>query len=303
MVTTTKSGFVSIIGKPNVGKSTLLNAFMGEELSLVTPKPQTTRNCITGIYTKDSIQIVFLDTPGILKPRYKLQHFMKREIDSSFLESDLVLLVLDASGYDTDSVSSILSEDFKQLSKKAAFCVLNKIDRIDKSEVLHVIKDVSSKFKFAEIFPVSAKKKYNTYELLESIIKYMPNGEFYFENDIIASQPEKFFVAEIIRGEAMKLLKDEVPFSVFVEIEEFNEHKNSKDYIRVSLIMEKDSQKSIVIGSGGSMLKKIGMHARKKVEEFLQKEVFIDIHVKVKKNWKDDDTFLKNHFKKHTVVS
>lgn len=303
MAITTKSGFVSIIGKPNVGKSTLLNAFIGEELSLVTPKPQTTRKSITGIYTKDTVQIVFLDTPGILKPKYKLQNFMKKEVDSSFLESDLVLLVLDASSYDPGSINSILHEDFKQLSGKVTFCVFNKIDRIDKAEVLQIINDVSTKYKFAEIFPVSAKKKYNTNELLASIIGYLPNGEFYFENDIIASQPEKFFVSEIIRGEAMKLLNDEVPFSVFVDIEEFNERDNGKDYVRAGLIMEKDSQKSIVIGSGGSMLKKIGMHARKKIEEFLGKEVFLEIHVKVKKNWKNDDTFLKNHFKKHTVVS
>lgn len=296
----TRSGFVAIIGKPNVGKSTLLNTFIGEELSIVTPKPQTTRNCITGIYTKDSVQIVFIDTPGILEPKYQLQYFMKREIESSFPESDIVLLMVDASKYEPDELTYIISGEFKQLSKKKTIIVLNKIDRIDKAETLHIISDISSRFNFCEIFPVSAKKKFNTDELLSSIVSYLPEGEFYFDDDIIASQPEKFFVSEIIRGEIMKLLKDELPFSVFVEVDEFKEREKGKEYIRISLILDKDSQKKIIIGKSGSMLKKIGSLSRKKVEEFLHKEVYLDIFVKVRKNWKDDNNFLKEHFRKHT---
>jgi GTP-binding protein Era len=166
-----------------------------------------------------------------------------------------------------------------------------------------MINDISVKFKFLEIFPVSAKKSFNTPELLESIIKYLPKGEFYFEKDIVASQSERFFVAEIVRAEVMNLCRDEIPFSVFVEIEEFNERKNGKTYIRLNLILDKESHKKIIVGKEGSMIKRIGSHSRKNVEEFLGEEVYLDIFVKVKKNWKDDDNFLRSYFKRHALIS
>jgi GTP-binding protein Era len=300
---TTKSGFVSIIGMPNSGKSTLLNTLIGQEISIVTPKPQTTRNKIIGIYTRDNVQVVFHDTPGILKPSYKLQEFMKREIESTFIDSDIILLVIDASKYETSILNEILNEFRNNLQKTVTFCVLNKIDLLQKPEILHIINDVSQKFGFKEIFPVSAKKSFNTSELLISIIKYLPESEFYFDNDIVASQPEKFFVSEIIRAEVMKLCKDEIPFSINVDVDEFKERKTGKDYIRANLVVEKDSHKKIVIGKNGSMLKRIGFHSRKKTEEFLGKEIFLEIFVKVKKNWRNDDYFLKNHFNKQSMTS
>lgn len=303
MSISTKSGFVSIVGKPNVGKSSLLNSLIEQKISVVTPKPQTTRNNIIGIYSKNSVQIVFLDTPGFLRPNYKLHEFMRRELENSFIEADIILLVLDASVYEGNVISDILKEYEHLLNKTITFCVLNKIDLCDKSDILHMINDISVKFKFFEIFPVSAKKSFNTPELLDSIIKYLPKGEFYFENDIIASQPERFFVAEIVRAEVMKLCRDEIPFSVFIEIEEFIERKNSKTYIRLNLILDKESHKKIIVGKEGSMIKRIGSHSRKNVEEFLGKEVYLDIFVKVKKNWKDDDNFLRSYFKRHTLIS
>lgn len=212
MVKSKKSGYVSIIGSPNVGKSTLLNSFLGQELSVVTPKPQTTRNNIAGIYTNDNVQIIFLDTPGILKPRYKLHDFMESEIEQSLTDSDIILFLLDGTKYDGQEIEITLSKFKNLFNKKITFCVVNKIDLLQKAETLHIINDISSKYKFKEIFPVSAKRSFNTNELLNCIINCLPEGEFYFRDDIIALQPEKFFIAEIIRGEVMKLFSDELPF-------------------------------------------------------------------------------------------
>jgi GTP-binding protein Era len=291
-----KAGFVAIVGKPNSGKSTLLNAILGQNLSIVTPKPQTTRNKIFGILTKDNIQIIFVDTPGILKPQYKLQVFMKREIDSSFLEADIILLVTDASRYDTGAVKEVYEKYEREFSGHKCFCILNKIDLRNKEEVLHMIRDISMNFKFDEIIPVSAFKGFNIDDVTGTIIKYLPENEFYFEGDIITSQPEKFFVSELIRAEALRLYKEEIPFSVYVEIEEFKERSKGKDYIRANIILEKDSQKKIVIGRNGTMIKLLGERSRKEIEDFLGKDVFLELFVKVRKNWKNDEEFLKRKF-------
>ena len=297
-----KSGFVSIIGKPNAGKSTLLNAIIGQNLSVVTPKPQTTRNKIFGIYTKNDVQIVFADTPGILKPKYKLQAFMKRELESSFEEADIIIFILDASVYDPEDVKEVLDKYKREFEKHKVFCILNKIDKITKEEVLYIINDVSKKFHYDEIFPLSAETGFNVKDLIDTIVKYLPEGEFYFDSEIVASQPEKFFVSEIIRAQALKLLKEEVPFSVYVDIEEFKEREKGKDYIRASIILEKESQKKIVIGKAGSMLKHLGGLSRCEIEDFLGKGVFLELFVKVRKNWKNDEDFLKRKFQVSSIT-
>jgi GTP-binding protein Era len=298
-----KSGFAAIAGKPNAGKSTLLNAVLGQNISIVTPKPQTTRNRIFGIYTKDNVQIVFVDTPGILKPRYKLQAFMKKEIDSSFVEADVIILVIDAPDYNPEQVKEIYDKYNKEFSEHKVFCVLNKIDLIKKDTILLIINDISKKFSFDEIIPVSAKSGFNVDELVRTIIQYLPEHDFYFEDDIVASQPEKFFVSEIIREQALRMYKEEIPFSVYVEIEEFKEREKGKDYIRASIILEKDSQKPIVIGKSGNMIKLLGERSRRNIEEFLGHEVFLELFVKIKKNWKNDEEFLKRNFYKAGVSS
>jgi len=297
-----KSGFVSIVGKPNAGKSTLLNAIIGQNLSVVTPKPQTTRNKIFGIYTRNDVQIVFSDTPGILKPKYKLQIFMKRELESSFKDADIIVFILDVSVYDPEDVKEVLEKYKREFEKHILFCVLNKIDLISKEEVLHIINDVSKSKSFDEIIPLSAEKGFNVKDLVNTIVKYLPEGEFYFDSEIIASQPEKFFVSEIIRAQALRLLKEEVPFSVYVDIEEFKERENGKDYIRASIILEKDSQKKIVIGKEGSMLKKLGVLSRSGIEDFLGKGVFLELFVKVRKNWKNDENFLRRKFQVSSIT-
>jgi GTP-binding protein Era len=293
------SGFAAIIGAPNAGKSTLLNAFLGQKISIVTPKPQTTRNRIFGIYTKDNLQIVFVDTPGILDPKYRLQQFMKREIDSTFPESDVVLFLVDAKNYDPEALKAVYDKYCGELSDKKLFCVLNKIDLLKKEEVLLIIDGISKSFKFDEVIPVSAVTQFNIGELINTIAKVMPPGEFYFDEDTITSQPEKFFVSEIIRQNVLRQYQDEIPFSVYIDIEEFKERNRGKDFIRASVITERDSQKAIIIGEGGSKIKKLGESSRREIEKFLNREVFLELFVKVRKDWKNDEAFLKKNFNKH----
>ncbi len=298
-----KSGFVSIIGKPNAGKSTLLNTIFGQSLSIVTAKPQTTRNKVFGIFTKDDIQIVFVDTPGILKPKYKLQVFMKKELESTFIETDLIVLVYDSSKYDPESLKELYDTYKDEFKTKKSFILLNKIDLLTKEEVLNIISDVAVKYDFNEIIPVSARKNFNIDDFLKTVEKYLPENEFFFDKDIVATQPEKFFVSEIIREFALKFYQEEIPFSVFIDIEEFKERENGKDYIRANVIVEKDSQKGIIIGKGGEMLKKLGEYSRKEIEDFLGRPVFLELFVKVEKNWKNDEKFLKRKFSNQSSFS
>jgi GTP-binding protein Era len=293
-----KSGFVPIIGAPNAGKSTLLNAVLGQKISIVTPKPQTTRNRITGIYTKDNVQIVFVDTPGILDPKYKLQQFMKREIESSFVDSDIILLIVDSSKYHRDAFAKIYNENSRSFEGHKLFCILNKIDLLRKEEVLMIISDISANFKVDEIIPVSAAKGFNVKELVNEIIKYLPENEFYFDDQAVTSQPEKFFVSELIRKNILKLYKDEIPFSAYIDIEEFIERTGSKDYIRASVIVERDTQKAIIIGANGAGIKHLGELSRKNIEEFLGRKVYLELFVKTKKDWKNDEDFLRKNFNK-----
>ncbi len=297
------SGFVPIIGAPNAGKSTLLNFILGQSISIVTPKPQTTRNRITGIYTKDNVQIVFVDTPGILDPKYKLQQFMSREIESSVIDCDIILLIIDVNKYDREFFNNIYNKFKKEFTGHKLFCVLNKIDTIRKEEVLQVIKDLSENFKIDEIIPISATKGFNVDDLVKTIIKYLPKGEFYFDSDILTSQPEKFFVSEIIRQNILKQFKDEIPFSVYIDIEEFKEREIGKDFIRASVIVERETQKAIIIGESGSKIKRLGEYSRKGIEQFLRRPVYLELFVKMRKDWKNDEDFLKKNFNKFGTSS
>lgn len=292
------SGFVPIIGAPNAGKSTLLNAILGQKISIVTAKPQTTRNRITGIYTNENVQIVFVDTPGVLDPKYKLQQFMSREIESSVIESDIIILVIDINKYDRESFSTLYNTYNRLYGDHKIFCVINKIDLVRKELVLPVIKDISENFRIDEIIPVSAVKGFNIEELLKTIIKYLPEGDFYFESDVLTSQPEKFFVAEIIRQNILRQFKDEIPFSVHIDIEEFKERETGKDFIRASVIVERETQKAIIIGDSGNKIKKLGELSRKAIEEFLDRPVYLELFAKVRKDWKNDEDFLKKNFNK-----
>jgi len=292
-----RAGYVAIIGKPNVGKSTLMNAVLGQQLSIVTPKPQTTRHRILGIYTDLNTQIVFVDTPGMLEPKYKLQQFMKRELESSIVDADIILLLLDASNYNGPELDDLCEDYKKDFSRHKVFCVLNKIDLIDKQQLLRIIDDISHRAWIPdEIVPVSAISGYNIADLVKAIVKYLPKNEFYFGAETIATQSERFFVSEIIRKNALKLYGEEIPYSVYVEIEEFKENRYGKDLIRAVIIVERDSQRMIVIGSQGKMIKKLGELSRKEIEDFLGREVYLALRVKVRRNWKNDEKFLKKKF-------
>lgn len=292
-----KSGFVSIIGAPNAGKSTLMNALVGENLSIVTSKPQTTRNRVFGILTEENTQVVFIDTPGVLEPRYKLQQYMASEVSDSFDEADIVLVIYDISKDNRSQLENIYSKYQKLLEGKKLIVILNKIDCITKEELLVKIGEISSKYRFDEIIPVSAKKNFNVEELKKVIIGLMPEGEFYYNEDVITSQPEKFFVSEIIRQQAFKMFREEIPFSIFVMINEFKEREKGKDYINASVIVERESQKGILIGSDGSMIKALGEKSRSRIEEFLGREVFLELKVKVSANWKDNESFVNKNIK------
>ncbi len=287
-----KSGFVAIVGKPNVGKSTLLNSFLGQKLSIVTPKAQTTRNRITGILTGEGYQIVFFDTPGIFKPSYKLQQYMVRNAIKSASEADLILLMVSALSK-PDSTEKEVIKRIKEIKKKILL-VINKIDKVqDKGLLLPLIAEYNSEYGFDEIIPISALKGDGVSELLDLIIQYLPYGETYYPEDEISDMPERFFVAEIIREKLFMLTQREVPYSTTVQTEEMKVRDDGITYIRATIYVERDSQKGIIIGNKGNMLKKIGQEARKDIEHWLNAQVYLDLWVSVKDDWRDKDSDLR----------
>lgn len=287
-----KSGFVAIVGKPNVGKSTLLNSLLGQKLSIVTPKAQTTRNKITGILTGENYQIVFFDTPGIFQPSYKLQQYMVRNAIKSASEADLIVLMVSALSKPDSSEKDVIKK-IKEVKKKT-FLVLNKIDKVqDKGLLLPLIAEYNSVYGFDEIVPISALKGNGVSELLDLIVQYLPYGEIYYPEDEISDLPERFFVAEIIREKLFMLTQKEVPYSTTVQTEEMKVREDGMTYIRATIYVERDSQKGIIIGNKGNMLKKIGQEARKDIEHWLSAPVYLDLWVSVKDDWRDKDSDLR----------
>lgn len=288
-----KSGFVTIIGRPNVGKSTLLNKVMGEKLSIISNKPQTTRNTIQAIYNKEDCQIVFLDTPGMHKPRHKLGEYMVKVAQNTLNEVDVVLLLIDPD----DKVGigdKYIIEQLKNVNTKVIL-VINKVDIVQRKMVLETIELYSKEFEFDEIVPISARTGENTDKLLDLIMSKLPEGPKYFPDDMITDQPEKFIVSEIIREKILYNLKDEIPHGTAVEIMSMKEDKE-KNTINISatIYCEKDSHKAIIIGKGGLMLKKIGQTSRHDIEKLLGNHVYLELWVKVKKDWRDSVSILKN---------
>ena len=292
-----RAGYVALVGEPNVGKSTLLNAILGQKLSIVTPKPQTTRHKIAGILTGENHQVVFLDTPGLIKPKYTLQEVMMQFAGDAIEEADIVMFLTDAS--DRGAVSSVknspeIAKLFKAKEKKPVFMVINKMDLIKKSEVLPLIQAFSESYPFDEVIPVSALKEENLDDLKKTIVKYLPEGNAYYPEDYVSDRDERFFVSELIREEIFKVFKEEVPYATTVEIEEFRESDSErKTFIRAVVYVERDSQKGIIIGKGGAALKQIGQSARRQIEELIGHEVFLELFVKVEKEWRDDKAKIK----------
>lgn len=286
-----KSGFATLIGRPNVGKSTLMNALIGQKIAITSNKPQTTRNRIQTVYTSEEGQIVFLDTPGIHKAKNKLGDYMVRVAEKTLSEVDVILWLVEPTTYIGAGEQHII-EQLKH-SKTPVILVINKIDTVKKDDLFAVIDVYRKQMEFAEIVPVSAFKKTNTDELIKCIMQYLPYGPAFYDEDTITDQPERQIVAELIREQALRTLNDEIPHGIAVTIESMKEQKNVVE-IQATIICERDSHKGIIIGKGGSMLKKIGTNARYGIEDLLERKVNLQLWVKVKKDWRDSDYLLKN---------
>ena len=288
-----KSGFVSLIGRPNVGKSTLMNCLIGEKIAIISSKPQTTRNKIQSILTTDDMQVIFIDTPGLHTPKSKLGDYMVKSAENTLSNVDIVMYLIEPFEKIKDSDRAIL-ERLKRV-KSPVFLVINKIDTVEKPELLKVIEAYSKEYPFKEIIPISALKDKNTDDLLNAIKKYIPEGPKYFPDDMITDQPERQIVAEIIREKALYLLQDEIPHGIAVEITSMKPRKD-KDItdIEATIYCERESHKGIIIGKQGSMLKKIGSNARRDIERFISGSVNLQIWIKVKNDWRDSDFLLRN---------
>ena len=285
-----KAGFVNIIGNPNVGKSTLMNALMGEKLSIITHKAQTTRHRILGILNEENYQIVFSDTPGIIKPAYKLQESMMNFVQSAFQDADVLIYMVEVG--EKELKDEILFEKIKN-TKVPILLLLNKIDLAEQEKVAEQIDNWKIKVPNAEILPISALNKFNLEKILERILELLPIAPPYYEKDAITDKPKRFFVAESIREKILKHYKKEVPYSVQVEVESFEDEEEIIK-IRAIIYVMRESQKGIIIGHKGAGIKRIGTEARKELERFFDKKIFLETPIKVKKNWRDDKRQLKS---------
>ncbi len=281
-----KSGFVAIIGRPNVGKSTLLNAMIGEKVSIISPKPQTTRNSIRAVYTTDRFQLIFLDTPGIHKPRNKLGEFMVTSAHAALKDVDVVVYVAEAGGGMRRGDEYILGM-LKDIGS-AVILAVNKIDICKENKVETLIEEFRPKMEFSDIIPISAVTGHNLNILRGAIVEKLPEGPKYFPDDVVTDQPERFIVSEIIREKALLLLDQEIPHGIAVDIEQIEEDEISGVLnLWANIYCEKNSHRGIIIGKGGNMLKKIGTMARKDIENLLDCKVYLQLWVKVKKDWRD----------------
>ncbi len=289
-VTPHKAGFVSIVGCPNVGKSTLLNALVGERLSIITSKAQTTRHRIMGIVSGDDYQIVFSDTPGILKPNYKLQEKMMEFVVSAFSDADAFLLIVDI--YDDIVLEESYLEKLKN-TDKPILLLLNKIDMATQQVLDDKLAEWKAKIPNAEILPISALKKFNLENVMYRLVQLLPVAQAFYDKDTLTDKPEKFFVSEIIREKILLRYKKEIPYSVEVVVNSFKEEEKIIR-IQADIMVERDSQKGIIIGHKGEALKRVGTHAREDAEKFFGKHIYLELFVKVSKDWRNSDSNLKN---------
>lgn len=285
-----KVGFVSIFGKPNAGKSTLLNALMGEKLAIVSPKVQTTRHRIKGILTEKDYQIIFSDTPGIIEPRYKLHEKMMQAVKNSLEDADIALFLLDIrdNWEENDQLFSALK------LQAPGIVVINKIDGIPAEKVTEAKTFFTGKSYCREVISISALQKNNINGLLDTVLNLLPDGQPFFEGDDLTDLPTKFFVGELIREKIFLLYGDEIPYQATVLVQEFKE-KSTLTKIRAEIIVQRESQKGIILGEGGKMIRKLGSEARVDIEKFIDRKVFLELFVKVRPKWRDTETFLKEY--------
>lgn len=288
-----KSGFVSIIGRPNVGKSTFLNHVIGQKIAIMSDKPQTTRNKVQGVLTTDDSQIIFIDTPGIHKPKHKLGEFMLKVSKNALREVEVIMFMINAQqklGPGDQYVMEMLKG-----TNTPVFLVVNKIDTIQPEELMKKIEEYRHEFDFAEVVPISALEGNNVDTLLKTIKKYLPEGPHYYPADQVTDHPERFIISEMIREKVLHLTRDEVPHSIAVEIEKIRRDEDDRVHVMASVIVERDSQKGIIIGKRGSMLKEIGTRARKDIENLLGSKVYLELWVKVQKDWRDRSSQLRDY--------
>lgn len=290
-----KSGFVTIFGAPNAGKSRLLNALLNFNLSIVNKKVQTTRDRILGILTEDDYQIIFIDTPGTLEPKYELQKFMLKEIKTSLDEADVILHIADAAKINLENLKKTDEEFIDILKDKKRILVLNKIDLMVKGKLLPMIDNISKNFGYDDVVPISALNDDNLDTLKKVILDYLPEGEFYFEKETLTNKPEKFFVSEIIREKILRYYHEEIPYSILVNVTEFKERSEGLVYINADIIVERETQKIIIIGKGGSGLKNLGNKSRLEIEKFLGRKVYLELFVKVRKDWRNNKRFINDN--------
>lgn len=285
-----KSGFVSLVGRPNVGKSTLLNSLVGYKIAITSDKAQTTRNSIQGIYNDDDSQIVFVDTPGIHKPKHKLGRRLNEEAYYSIDDVDIILFLMDVT-MPFGKGDNFVLDKIKQ-AKKPTFLILNKVDKIKKDHLLELILKYKDIYDFKEIIPISALKKDNVTELINTLKKYLPDNVKYFPDEELTNTTIEFRAAELIREKVLRLTDEEVPHAVTCVVERY-EDKKDKAIITATIIVERDSLKSIIIGKQGKMLKSIGSKARQDIEKMVDKKVYLDLFVKTIKNWRDKEKYLR----------
>jgi GTPase len=287
-----KAGYVAIVGEPNVGKSTLLNAMLDQKISIVTNKPQTTRQRVLGILSREDAQIIFLDTPGLLKPKYLLHKEMVKNAESALADADIIL-VMTYADRKIDLPEEVSIRVLPICKTKPVFLVINKVDKVNKADLLPIIQTFVKENQFKEIVPISALKRDNLDDLLKTIVKYLPEHEAFYPKDIVSEHPERFFVAEFLREKLFEKFREEIPYSTAVEIREFKEREKGKTLINADIIVERESQKGIVIGRKGEALKEIGTEARKEIESFLQHGVFLELHVKVREKWRENEMIIR----------
>lgn len=287
---TFKSGFVAVVGRPNVGKSTLINALIGDKIVIVSDKAQTTRNRIICVYTDEEKQIVFMDTPGIHKPKHKLGEFMVDAAIESLKEIEAVLFVV-AGNEKRGPGDNFILEQLKKV-KVPVFLVINKIDTLEREDILKTIVTYQEAYPFAGIIPISAKEKDNLDEVLKVLTEVLPEGPQYFPEDMITDQPERLIIADIVREKILLKTRDEVPHAIAVDVDEMKTRDDGMTYIRATIYCERDSQKGIIIGKRGAMLREIGGEARADIERLLATKVYLDLWVKVKKDWRNKSGML-----------
>ncbi|GAX01780.1 GTPase Era [Secundilactobacillus silagei] len=288
-----RSGFVAIVGRPNVGKSTLLNRVVGQKVAIMSDKPQTTRNKIQGIYTTNDAQIVFIDTPGIHKPKSELGDYMMKSALSSLNEVDAVIMMVNAEQRRGAGDNFII--DRLKTVKKPVYLVVNKIDQITPDDLLVVIDQYKDALKWQEVLPISALEGNNVEEMLNELVGKLPHGPQYYPDDQVTDHPERFIVSELIREKIFQLTRQEIPHSVAVVIEKMKRQNEQKVHIQATIIVDRPTQKGILIGKGGSMLKKIGTLARKDIENLLGDKVYLELWVKVVPGWRDKSSALQSY--------